>query len=360
MKRAINCPGSVAASRGISSPDSEYSTEGTACHDTAANILLGDKKSPSFADDDLNRAVEIYCQEVNYLRNAYNILCEGVERKLAHTQLKDFGGTPDYYALYTHDNVTYLHIVDFKAGLGIPVYVDGNAQLLSYCAIVESHYPGIIDRYRCTVVQPRIESHDDVQHAEVSPAELEKFMRRVLAAMDQTHFKAGPHCQFCPVAPTCDTLAEHMLDVAKMEFDNVSITSQQIERWLELADLASVIRTNLDAIQVRLVEAAKSGVTLPGHKVIARRSNRAWSLTKSELLDALEIQGVSRELVIKEEVKSPAQVEKVRVPGASPKDMREIVAGLIKEQIVVGHKVVPESAKGIPVEFGDEFDEIED
>ncbi len=54
--------------------------------------------------------------------------------------IPDLGGTSDHFMLYVDGGKVVCHIFDYKHGIGVPVDVTENKQVLSYAVIIASHY----------------------------------------------------------------------------------------------------------------------------------------------------------------------------------------------------------------------------
>ena len=342
------CPASAHASKDLppSEDEHDYTAEGNLCHSAAEQALT--TGSFQLADPELREAVQLYIDEVDSIRSGFSIIEEFVERFFPHTQYPDFGGTADWAGIYKDHDKLCLHVVDLKAGVGLPVDVLGNQQLLSYCCAIGSYYPMPFDLYRMTVVQPRCDAVEDVQFWEVGPGVIEQHLASVVEAFGSREFHPGEHCRWCPVVARCEALRMHMLSVMETS------TESRIEKLLQIHDMAGAINHAIKEIGKALVEAAKQGTEIPGHKTVEKRSNRKWAADDLEVIQQLKRLGLPVSQLTDISLKSPAQVEKML-----PKADREHVAELV-DQIVIGHKVVPENSRGRPVSFGttNDFDPI--
>lgn len=346
--RWLNCPGSIKASEGLPSKSSSYAEEGTHAHSVAEKALLTGKIDAG-GDAELEDCIRIYVDTVNFIRNTFAVKLEQIEQKVYHVDLPNYGGTADYFAIYEDDGEMVLHIVDYKHGMGVAVDVYENKQVLSYALIISSNYPGLIDKFRATIVQPRATENDDVQDWEFPLERVQRHEASVREAMQQQHLKAGKHCRWCPVAPRCEELRAELLRTAQHEFDEV-ISETEVSRYLEILELGPAISSVMNTCHEKLLLAARQGVELPGHKVIERKSHRRWRADTEQTLAELSKAGVEEEQLIERKLITPAKAEKQGVP-------RELISELA-EQVLIGHKVVPETHRGRPVLFGSEFSPI--
>lgn len=351
--RWLACPASVNAARDIPPPLTEeaYATEGTEAHALAESLLRGQPLEQGVSKDVLDAAME-YVDFVRGIHGSRWVQWEAIEQLVAHPDFPDFGGSPDYACVYQEEGKWVLHVVDFKAGIGLAVDVEDNSQLLSYSAVLEAISPWTINLFRMTVIQPRSYNSESVKTTEVYRESIDHHMRQVEAAFEQTHFQAGPHCRFCPVASRCETLISHIETAPLIE--GVVPTEETMEKWLLLHGLATTIRNVLDQIQLQLVDLAKNGHELPGYKVVESRSHRHWSAPEKEVISALRKLGIKKSDVFSEpKLLSPAQVEKL----GDKKAIKSAIAPLVS-QTTTSLRVVSIDASGTPVTFGDEFSEF--
>jgi len=351
--RWLACPASVEAARDIPPPPTEaaYTTEGTDAHAVAEALLQGQTPQSGVSDEAFDAAME-YANFVGGIRRTQEVQWEAVETLAAHADYPDFGGSPDYACLYQEGGKWVLHIVDFKAGVGLAVDVDDNSQLLSYSAVLNSFLPVVISVFRMTVIQPRSYNSDAIKTTEVFRESIDAHMFKVEEAFTQTHFQAGPHCRFYPVATRCETLLGYVEVIPTL--DGKIPAEEDRDTWLFIHSLATTIRAVLDQIQDQLIDLAKQGQELPGYKVVESRSHRHWSAPEKEIISALRKLGIKKSDVFSEpKLLTPAQIEKL----GDKKQIKAAITPLIS-QTVTSLRVVPNDASGAPVSFGDEFDEF--
>lgn len=352
--RWLACPASVNAARDLPPQLTEeaYTTEGTDAHAAAESLLRGQPMPLAGMSEEVIEAAMDYVNHVVGIRHTRGVEWEAIEELVAHADFPDFGGSPDYACLYQEAGKWVLHIVDFKAGVGLAVDVDDNSQLLSYSAVLESLLPVTISLFRMTVIQPRSYNSEATKTTEVFRENIDDHMRKVEAAFEQTHFHAGPHCRFCPVASRCETLINHIETIPLIE--GVVPTEETMDKWLLLHSLATTIRNVLDQVQLQLIDLAKNGHELPGYKVVESRSHRHWSVPEKEIISALRKLGIKKADVFSEpKLLSPAQVEKL----GDKKIIKSAITPLVS-QTTTSLRVVSNDASGTPVTFGDEFDEF--
>jgi hypothetical protein len=316
--------------------ENAYMAEGTAAHALCEEVLLTGKFDAG-GDEDLERCVNIYHDEVQQVRLRGPML-ERVEQTIEHTTLADLGGTMDYFALYNEGDHVVCHIIDYKHGAGTLVYAEENPQLLTYAVILSSHFGLVATKYRFTIVQPRAFNHDEVQHWDTTPERLVEHLVAIVAATKSTALNPGEHCRYCVAAPTCPALQSVLLETAKLDFQKAETAD-----LLRIHDLAGTITSTLERIKLLLVQQAKDGVELPGHKIVESKSHRRWAMSDEEILKALAKLKVGKKQATKTTLLSPAQIEKVISD-------KKAITPLVK-QFVVGYKVLPNDAKGTPCDL---------
>jgi hypothetical protein len=359
-KRWKECPGSVPASKNVpEAPESEYAAEGTMCHSAGEKAIRNGH--PVLLEDvggnvELRDQIQIYVEEVNFFRRQHQIIHEWVETQFVHAQLLDFGGTADYAAVYIKDNRICLRLIDLKAGAGVAVHAKHNEQLLSYGAIISSNFYLPIEEYHFTIVQPRNHSVDPVQHWDQVPASVvEDHLLSVHKAMNSSHFKAGPHCRWCPVIPYCEPLRAYQIQIARMQFEDGDITQTKVNQWLEAIQMSTVFGEVKERAEEMLIKAVKQGFDIPNHKVVASHGHRKWKLPEKEMLRVLADHGIIFEQATSTEIKTPSQLEKVA--GLDSKMLEAVLSEHTAKELK-GYRVVDADDRGRPVSFGQEFDEV--
>lgn len=332
-KRWVNCPGSIDAPPNDSS---SYSLEGDEAHDVAENALrngtLVDQSNP-----ELHAAVSTYVDFVADIRRDKRPFAEFIEDTRIHADYDDVGGTSDYVAFY-EDGGTVLHFVDLKYGIGIPVLAEENYQLLTYATIYASWFESIIDKYRLTIIQPRCPEVEPIQTWETYPKRVKEHAKLIHSVRDKRTFKAGDWCRFCSLRPTCPVLRHEMLNVAQQQFERAEVSD-----LLELHAMADTIRGALNQLEDVLIQKAKAGFELPGHKVVESVGHRKWAENERKILKRLRELGINRKQAMKSKLLSPAALEKL----LDKESRKGAFDGLITRDRT-GLRVVPESARGEP------------
>lgn len=170
-----------------------------------------------------------------------------------------------------------LSVYDLKYGKGVKVSAIGNTQMRLYAlgAYLAQGELYDIATLRATIIQPRLgwTSTDTIGAADLREwAESELKPKAALAYKGEGQIAPGAHCRFCKVAHKCWALAvfaENCADNHAATMDN-----DEIAGYLRKAP---VVRTWLDAIESRALEAALNGERFPGFKLVEGRSVRSIS-----------------------------------------------------------------------------------
>ncbi len=348
--RWLNCPGSLALSEGIKSKDSSYAIEGNIAHDVAEQAVKSGEDACS-EDSDTQEAVQVYVDEIRKARDGVEIICEHTERTLKSTVMDTLGGTSDHYMVYLDGEHLVLHVFDYKHGVGVPVDVEENLQVLSYFLIISSNYPTGFDEFRATIVQPRCFSGKPIQHWSCSADRVAKHYQDIQEADGKSDLKVGEWCRWCPAMMLCPKMEEHAFEIAQSEFSEVR---DDTDKLLELQRITPAIKAFLDRVPLAIIEKFQDGSGgIEGFKCIERLSNRQWS-NERDAVKTLEEIGIPESSLYSRKLKTPPQIEKELKDEELKQKLDELVT-----RRVVGYKVVPVSHKKEAVDFrANEFTEI--
>jgi Protein of unknown function (DUF2800) len=218
-ERWLNCPRSVAMTRGMDSGDTIYSQEGTAAHLVQQRCLTENLEPRSFIGEviegipvtaEMADAVAIsvsHCRRQIDTADAY-----WIEQSINLAKLGPpvpMHGTLDFGAYFAKQRE--LHLVDFKYGRGVYVRATGNAQLKYYGLAAALTFDIPVSAVVTTIIQPRFGgTSDPIRSAVVDAAEMAEFalvlLERAHAAMrPDAPIAAGSWCKFCQAKNTCQT-----------------------------------------------------------------------------------------------------------------------------------------------------------
>lgn len=286
--RRIHCPPSLLLEEQFKEGESVYAAEGTAGHAMAEHLLRKYLKqrtkrpTSEFYTDELLEAVDEYVSfvigEIEDARRTSKSPVLLVEQRIDASEYVDSCfGTADMVIIT--DRVA--HVIDLKLGKGIEVHAEENPQLMIYglgiLNMAEALYD--IDTVLMTIFQPRL---DNSSTWSVSPEYLKRWGEEILrpagaqALMGAGNFSAGSWCRFCRARNQCRARAESFLEMAKMEFQQTALLSdEEIAEVIAKADELS--RWAADVYAFAQDEAVLHGKQWPGYKVVEGRSSRRYT-----------------------------------------------------------------------------------
>ena len=286
-KRWLSCPPSARLERKFPDKAGEAAQEGTLAHALAEARIrhwLGEisENGLTLRIDNI-RHDALYSHEMGEYVSEYVDLCiekineaHGtalVEERLDFSRwVKNGFGTGDMVII--GDGI--LEIVDLKYGKGVPVSAEGNTQMQLYAlgAIEQYGYIYDFDHVRMSIFQPR---NGGLSTQLMSVDELLAWGESIkpiaeLAYEGKGEFKAGEHCRFCRAAVQCKALADYNLEIAKLEFRDADLLTDD-EVSFVLGRVDGLVRY-AEKIKTFALEEALKGHKWPGFKVVAGRSNR--------------------------------------------------------------------------------------
>jgi hypothetical protein len=174
-----------------------------------------------------------------------------------------------------------LYIIDLKYGKGVPVSCENNKQMMLYALGALQGFDFLYDIHTVsmTIYQPRL---DNISTFEMPVSALRKWAkdelipRAKLAFEGKGEFVPGSHCTFCKVKAQCKALAEENLKLAKYDFqEGILLSDDDIADILKRADQ---FKRWLTAVEdYALTEAIDNGKKWPGYKLVEGRSVRCYS-----------------------------------------------------------------------------------
>lgn len=296
--RWINCTPSAQLEQQVpGNTTSVYAEEGTLAHEISelyiSNEVLG-TLSDSQLNEEMDRMMshELFSNEMldeipkytDYVRaQALEARCNDkcavveIEQRLDLTDfVPESFGTADCVVI---SNDT-LEVIDLKYGKGVPVYADHNTQLMLYGLGAYSKYSILFDikTVKLTICQPRL---NNISSWSISVDDLLAWANNVLVPAAKAAYngegqqKAGPWCRFCRVRMKCRAQAEEQLSIAKHEFRDPMLLSDE-----EIADILSrapqLVEWANSVAAYALDEAVTNGKVWKGYKLVEGISRRKW------------------------------------------------------------------------------------
>lgn len=206
-----------------------------------------------------------------------------------------------------------LVVVDYKAGIGVPVSAVNNpqARLYGLGALVYWQELFGFKTVENHIVQP---GRDSISVETLTKQELLDWGDSIkenaqLAWEGKGEFDAGDWCKFCPARALCYHRAAKAMTIFQNGLDQPGIIPDaEIPKILEVADVAeSWIKDIRDYARSQ----ALKGQMWPGFKMVAgRKPPRKW-INEDEVIDQLSRAGYSDEQIYKKSVISVGDAEKL-------------------------------------------------
>lgn len=356
----LNCTPAVKLAEGLPDKQTAFTMEGTTAHSLAELLIdeeLDHNGSGVFGRDEDFRRIEasgFYNAEMQeYIRKyadwvieTYNGI-QAEDKELLTEQRLDFsewvpGGFGTGDVVIIADGV--LTVIDLKYGKGVPVSAEWNPQLMLYGlgAYDSFSLSNEFEKVRMIINQPRL---DSISEFEISVEELLKWGEEVvkpkaaMAMKGEGEQHPGEHCRFCKVKATCRARAEEALELAKEEFTEPMLLSD--DEIAEILGKVDRVKSWVDDVKAYAQSEAEAGRKWPGWKLVEGRSNRKYTDQK-EVEQRLLAAGFEKVLLFKDpELLGISAMEKV-VGGK--KKLETICAGLIVKP-AGAPTLVPESDK---------------
>lgn len=333
-ERWLACSGSIQLIEKLPPSDngsSSYAEEGTKAHE-CLEVLLKNKKNYEKAAKMLLKSHP--ADMVQYALDAFKEImkrAEGCDLLLAETRVDLSFIEPNMFG--TADAVIVnefgrLQVIDFKYGAGIVVDPEENSQLIYYALGVAHKFHYNFSDVEIVIIQPRAEFLDDEGNPKttrswVTSIDNLKAWRNTFALgvakckSENPPLAAGSHCRFCPAAAICPEISDNALKQAQVDFapqtgdTDVKSLPQMFELNLPAVLKAiPLIEGWIEEVKSYAFGKLQSGVEIEGYKLVEKRGTRKWANPDAAKAQAIEAFGA--EALTEPELKSPAQLEKIK------------------------------------------------
>lgn len=325
-KKWINCPPSARLEEQFPDTASQYAKEGTLAHSIAElkvrkyfmepmsqrtyNSRLKKLQKDELYDPEMLTHTDTYLEYIKDI--AYGCTVSPfvtAEKRLDYSDVAPEGfGTGDCILI----NGDTLYIIDFKYGKGVPVYAEGNTQMMLYAIGAIKAYGLLytINNIVMTIVQPRL---DNISESHISVAELNEWAESIkpvaeLAFKGEGDFCEGDWCGFCRARPVCRHRSDQLTAleafgcklpplISDNEVGEILTKSKRLKKWV-------------GDIEQYALSAILSGKEIPGWKAVEGRKSRAFT-DGEKAFDAVIKKGYDESLLYERKPLSLTNIEKL-------------------------------------------------
>jgi hypothetical protein len=218
-------------------------------------------------------------------------------------------------------------VYDYKHGAGVPVDVENNPQLLYYA--LGAYLGTDCEEIELVVVQPRARHVDGpVRRWTLTYAELNTWiLGALLPAAKATEdpgapLVAGDWCRFCKASGICRAPIEKQFAVTKTQFTDIRIPQVEeltLDQMVKFHTFWDIFASCHDAVAAELQRRLMEGESIPGYKLVQKKTNRRWRDEKALVTACLRYTKTGILKIFEEpKVLSPAKLEKeVKKKGLS-------------------------------------------
>ena len=316
-KRVINCPGSVAlVAKMPPQPSSKYADEGTMLHEAVSSVLMGltehDVIGTVYEGQTLTQ--ELYNEKITVALDLLNVidpdkaLVYEVETKVGFGDvLPGVFGSTDLVGRMGDRAI----VLDWKFGDGVAVSAEENEQLMFYAAAAMRTPETAWAFDECEDIELVIVQPPMIRHWVTTKDRIARFERDLVKAVmaaqqPDAKLAMGDHCRWCAAKPVCPQMTGEVERAALVQIKELD--AAMLGQYLAKADVLEGWITDLRALAFQMLE---KNVPVPGYKLVQKQARRQWT-DETKAIAALHDMGVPRgELYSPEEIRSPAQIEKV-------------------------------------------------
>lgn len=286
-ERWVHCPPSAWLSEQFPDQGSVFASEGTEAHRLCEYLLhqelgipdVDPRPSLQYYTEEMEEAAQGYVQFIRERIAEFPAVHEPplvmVEQQVdLRLYIPESMGTSDCVILGDNE----IAVIDFKYGMHrVPATsLQLRIYALGACEMFRDLY--MIDKVRMYIYQPRIGS---AEKAEMSMEELYAWVREELEPRAQEafagkgEFACGEWCRNCRARRTCRELAAHQLEIAKFDFkDPPLLTDEEVAEVLSRADSLAAWA---NGVKEYALHAALDGRRFAGWKLVEGKSIRKFA-----------------------------------------------------------------------------------
>jgi hypothetical protein len=225
-----------------------------------------------------------------------------------NTQVCKVGGTTDVIGISKEKRK--LIIADLKTGRG---YVDADSEQLKLYALSALNANNLyrdISTVELWIIQPH---HGETRKHTMTTQELVDWEHYILTpAIENALNPAFPPvpsdsaCQYCPAKTICPA-QQQIVEVVSNAPPLTVLTETQISVLLTQFDM---VEDYIKAVRDHALKRMESGAVIAGWQLTPKKALRSWT-KESDVVPALLSMGLNIDQIVKQELISPAQAEKL-------------------------------------------------
>lgn len=335
LARPMTCAGSLFFTDLPPQEDSVPAKEGTAAGRLLQHYLESTEpgthcENGVMYDDDMKYYTKSIAEEIMAKSNG-QVLCETRIDWMTPSGITVRG---QYDISYVKDGK--LHIEDLKYGWGL-VEVKENWQLLGYAIGEIIRRKDVFSSIVFKIHQPRPHHEDGPTRSwEIGYNELLYYKNQIDARMAEiasglNELVTSNKCLHCPAASACPAFNRAFysaVDYTLTHHQQDNISDEVVARQLELIErIEEIVKIKKSSLNQLAVHRINNGGIIPGYTMEKSFGDRKWKPG----ISPKAIQVLTGKKIVKEEMLSPAQAEKLGVP-------KDLISSLV-ERHFVGLKV---------------------
>lgn len=280
-------------------------------------------------DEDMVRYVGQYVDWCRELPGQHFVEVRVNHSKWCPDTGEDQFGTSDHVACIPEGDPVYkvatIVVTDLKYGQGVRVYAKENKQGIKYALGAWDEYDWLygFEKVVIRIAQPRL-GHFDVW--ELTVAELLEWGDRILERLELTLLPDAPYgpsekaCKFCDHAPVCQALRDHLYDQAVLGFDDLTgdptvaeddLPAVEEVDLLNAYSMLGLYKVRVEAIEREVRRRLMRGEAVGELYLAETQGRRAWSVDPEKIAEIFSTFGIAETDLYVQELKSPAQAEKL-------------------------------------------------
>lgn len=318
ISRIIRCPGSIDFIQYLiqknlipEEQQTQYTSEGSMLHEQI-ELKVHEQPYTEELDAEQEGAIEDCYEFLQDLRSTHGLTWLQTERRISLSGygIEDGDGTADIIA---GNGKRTLHILDWKFGQGVPVYVEKNEQLMDYlCGAAET--PEKLETYEelwIHLAQPRLDYFGSYQ---CSKSELMGLINAIKNSIGNHDIVAGEkQCFWCRGKVRCseyNSLADKAATTVFQINERMKQNEHDFKDFVKVLELEPFLKKVFKAAHDELNVLPNKSLARLKLKRVAGRSNRAF-VSQDKVVDYL-VQNYEDidEIYVDPKLKSPAQLEK--------------------------------------------------